>query len=137
MTRPGQVPDRDGGRDDLSDIAEVEDAELDADPTGVTAIEEGVPFTPPDAPAASQSYGTTAGEQRAGASLDRRLAEEEPEVDAPHADEGDEDELDAEEAALHVVEGPDRLPGATGDPVDHYVEDAEAAEDVGRRADET
>lgn len=130
--------EHDEDRDDLADIAEVEDADLDADPTGVTAIEDGVPFTPPDSPTASQSYGTTAREQRAGESFDRRLAEEEPEVGARldrdiRADEGDE-ALDAEEAALHVVDGPDHLPGATGDPVDHYVEEAEAAEDLDRRS---
>lgn len=136
--------DRGDDRDELADIAEVEDPDLDADPTAVTAIEDGVAFTPPDSPTASQSYGTTAEEQRAGESLDRRLSEEQPDVGARRerdlgADE--DDELDAEEAALRVVDGPDRLPGATGDPVDHYVEDADAAEaagdaeDRGRRTD--
>jgi hypothetical protein len=127
---------RDGREDDLAEVAEIEDAELDADPTAITAIEDGVPFTPPDAPTASQSYGTTAGEQRAGESFDRRLAEEEPDVDVPHTDDHEDDRLDAEEAALHIVDGPDRLPGATDDPIDHYVEDADAAEDVGRRAED-
>lgn len=137
MSERAHAPhDRDDG-DGLAEIAEVEDTELDADPTAVTAIEDGVSFTPPDAPTASQSYGTTAEEQRAGESFDRRLAEEEPDVGMPQErDDATDDALDAEEAALHVVEGPDRLPGAVDDPTDHYVEDAEAAEDIGRRTED-
>ncbi|MEV8535505.1 DUF5709 domain-containing protein [Streptomyces sp. NPDC051211] len=38
-------------------------------------------YSPPDRPLAATRYGTTAGEQHAGETLDQRLAQEEPEPD--------------------------------------------------------
>ncbi|GAA0286360.1 DUF5709 domain-containing protein [Streptomyces polychromogenes] len=38
-------------------------------------------YSPPDRPLAAERHGTTAGEQRAGETLDQRLAQEEPERD--------------------------------------------------------
>ncbi|MEU3778599.1 DUF5709 domain-containing protein [Streptomyces sp. NPDC032472] len=43
-------------------------------------------YSPPDRPLAATRHGTTAGEQRAGETLDQRLAQEEPEADEAGAD---------------------------------------------------
>lgn len=95
------------------------------DPAGVHQVEEGgsvLDSDTPDAPMAVQEFGVTAEEQRRGEPLGRRLDEEEPEaaMSPRDAEEGD---GDAEDAAMHVVGSVDELPGATADPVDHYLED--------------
>lgn len=92
------------------------------DPAGVHQVEEGgsvMDSDTPDGPRGVQEFGVTAEEQRRGESLDMRLSEEEPEG-AAQPEEGD---GDAEDAAMHVVERVEDLPGATDDPVDHYLAD--------------
>lgn len=56
----------------------------------VDTLDEG--YSPPEAWSAAESFGSTAEEQRAGESLDRRIAQEVPERD-PYSDE-DDDYLD-------------------------------------------
>lgn len=116
--------------EELADIAE---PPASGDPTGVEEIDQAEPLAPADSPVGVQAFGTTAEEQRRGESLDRRLAEEEPDTgDRPRSGSDDESadvDVDAEDAAMRVVDGPDLLPGAVDDPVDHYVEDAEEAEE--------
>ena len=101
----------------------------------------------PDEPRAAEGTGTTAEEQREGAPLDERLAEEEPErepgvragtgrlidesdgvVDREKDEVADEAEADregasAEEEAIRIEDDP---AGATGGP-DRYVEEGEGA----------
>ncbi|MBY8883445.1 DUF5709 domain-containing protein [Streptomyces sp. PTM05] len=62
------------------------------------ALDEG--YSPPERPREAEHYGTTANEQRSGESLDQRLSEEEPDVEAPPGN------------------GIGDAPGATGEPVD-------------------
>lgn len=114
------------------ELADVGDAPASDDPTGVEQIEQGEPLIPTDSPVAVQSFGITAEEQRRGPSLDRRLDEEEADVGERPRDTGPEEDqdADAEDVAMHVVEGADRLPGAVDDPVDHYVEDAVEEEEA-------
>lgn len=122
--------DRTEREDELIEIA---DAHTNDDPTGVEEIDRGEPLIPADSPMAVQAFGTTAEEQRRGESFDRRLAEEEPDAgERPGREPGDEEEadVDAEDAAMRVVDGPDLLPGAVDDPVDHYVEDAAEDEEA-------
>lgn len=99
----------------------------DDDPSGVHQVEEGgsvLMSDTPEAPLGVQEFGVTADEQRRGESLGRRLDEEEPEGgDVTRRRSDDTGERDAEDAAMHVVESIDDLPGATDDPVDHYLED--------------
>lgn len=118
--------DRTEREEELADIA---DPPASDDPTGVEEIDQGEPLTPADAPIAVQAFGTTAEEQRRGESLDRRLSEEEPdEGERPRRQREEADtDVDAEDTALRVVDGPDLLPGAVDDPVDHYVEEADEA----------
>ncbi|MFI8256466.1 hypothetical protein [Streptomyces filamentosus] len=68
--------------------------------TGTTGNTEEPGYSPPDRPTAVTRTGTTAGEQREGASLDERLAEERPDV-APEPGDGIGD-----------------LPGGEGEPLD-------------------
>jgi hypothetical protein len=49
-----------------------------------SAFDEG--YSPPERPLGANHYGVTAAEQRAGESLDQRLAEEEPEIDEEFGD---------------------------------------------------
>jgi uncharacterized protein DUF5709 len=113
-------------------------------------VTEGAPedvLEAPDEPRAAEDTGTTAEEQREGASLDERLAEEEPDwepgaraepgrlidesdgvVDREKDEvaeeaEADREEPSAEEDAIRIDEDP---AGATGGP-DHYVEEGEGA----------
>ncbi|GGT16869.1 DUF5709 domain-containing protein [Streptomyces chromofuscus] len=61
-------------------------------------LDEG--YSPPEKPLGVTKYGTTAAEQSTGETLDQRLAQEQPDVDAPAGDDiGD-------------------LPGGEGEPVD-------------------
>jgi hypothetical protein len=66
---------------------------LDGDP-GDDPLDQGI--APPDRWSAGERFGTTAGEEQEGESLDELLAEEEPEED-PYADDEDEDEEDGED----------------------------------------
>ncbi|GAA4872128.1 DUF5709 domain-containing protein [Kitasatospora terrestris] len=60
-----------------------------------SALDEG--YAPPERPLAVNRYGTTAAEQRAGESLDQRLAQELPDVSTPDGDGiGDTSGTDAE-----------------------------------------
>lgn len=126
--------DRTAEEDALVEIAE---PATNDDPTGVEEIDRGEPLIPADSPTAVQAFGTTAEEQRRGESLDRRLAEEEPDTgERPrhgHDVADEETDVDAEDAAMRVVEGPDLLPGAVDDPVDHYVEEADGEEEPDQR----
>lgn len=68
---------------DLGEAIQLDPAEtLDSDPND-DPLDSG--YIPPDRPVAAQHTGTTAAEQRAGESLDERLAEEVPD-DAPEGD---------------------------------------------------
>ncbi|XIE77456.1 DUF5709 domain-containing protein [Streptomyces sp. SBR177] len=73
---------------------------LATEPTDPAAAPEEPGYSPPDRPVAVTRHGTTAGEQRAGAPLDARLAEERPDV-TPEQDDGVGD-----------------LPGGDGEPLD-------------------
>ena len=53
-------------------------------------------YSPPDYEPKGTRFGTTAEEQRAGETLDQRLAEEEPDVSADDVPTGDFDEIDRE-----------------------------------------
>jgi hypothetical protein len=66
---------------------------LDGDP-GDDPLDQGI--APPDRWSAGERFGTTAGEEQEGESLDELLAEEEPEED-PYADDEDEDDEDGED----------------------------------------
>lgn len=115
---PGSSPESEG----IPDIAD------DAFPERALVDDPELPSLPGDQPVAVDRTGTTVQEQIDGESLDERLAEEEPElvedplrpryVDEPLDADGDPsldapagsvarpDELPAEEAALHVDDGP-------------------------------
>jgi Family of unknown function (DUF5709) len=66
---------------------------LDGDP-GDDPLDQGI--APPDRWSAGERFGTTAGEEQEGESLDELLAEEEPDTD-PYADSGDGDEDEDED----------------------------------------
>ncbi|MER6562504.1 DUF5709 domain-containing protein [Streptomyces sp. NPDC001027] len=70
------------------------------------ALDEG--YSPPEKPLGVTRYGTTAAEQHDGESLDRRLAQEVPDVSAPAGD------------------GVGDLPGGEGEPVDPEAGDRRA-----------
>jgi hypothetical protein len=72
--------------DGVLDAADTLDDDAVADPLDV-GVE------PPDRWAGAARFGTTAAEQRAGESLELRLAEEQPDVDPYAEDSDDEDEL--------------------------------------------
>ncbi|MGK5632503.1 DUF5709 domain-containing protein [Streptomyces sp. URMC 123] len=74
-------------------------------------LDEG--YSPPEKPLAVTKHGTTAGEQREGASLDQRLAQEEPDVGAPDGN------------------GIGDLPGGDGEPLDDQVGEVRAGRLVG------
>jgi len=115
---PGASPESQG----IPDVAD------DAFPERSVVDDPELPALPGDQPVAVERTGTTVLEQIEGESLDERLSEEEPEiaedplrpryVDDPVDAEGDislddpsgsvtrPDELPAEEAALHVDDGP-------------------------------
>ncbi|RKT02838.1 hypothetical protein BX286_0749 [Streptomyces sp. 3211.6] len=70
-------------------------------------------YSPPDRPLAATGYGTTAGEQRAGETLDQRLAQEEPEAGYAGTD------LGSQAAPGDDLDGDGRSRGGgdmTGDP---------------------
>lgn len=99
---------------DLEDY-EVQDASetLVGDP-GDDPLDAGV--IPPQHWSAAMKFGSTVGEQEAGESLDRLLAEEEPDI-APDVDEsredvtGDEDAGDEDVDGLLLDDGPDPRAG--------------------------
>ncbi len=71
------VREEDAARlDDLEDAVE--------EPSYDELLDEG--YSPPEKPLGVTKYGTTAAEQRAGESLDQRLAQEEPDVREPEGD---------------------------------------------------
>ncbi|MEU0676499.1 DUF5709 domain-containing protein [Streptomyces sp. NPDC006172] len=84
-------------------------------------LDEG--YSPPEKPLGVTKYGTTAAEQHEGETLDQRLAQEVPDVDAPAGD------------------GIGDLPQGEGEPVDPEVGDARAgrlvAPDEGAHPDAT
>lgn len=87
---------------------------LDGDP-GDDPLDRGV--APPQRWSAAIRYGTTAGEQDAGESLDQLLAKEEPDI-APEIDDqrpedlaGDEDAADEDADGLLLEHGPDPRAG--------------------------
>ncbi|MEU0057522.1 DUF5709 domain-containing protein [Streptomyces sp. NPDC006334] len=84
-------------------------------------LDEG--YSPPEKPLGVTKYGTTAAEQHEGETLDQRLAQEVPDVEAP------------------VGDGVGDLPGGEGEPVDPEVGDARAgrlvAPDEGAHPDAT
>jgi hypothetical protein len=98
-------PDQEGGMGD--DVYQPDDSEIRED-TGPLdpedtlldrglkeALDEG--YSPPDRPLAVEDTGTTAGEQRAGESLDRRLRRERPDDGPPSGDGlGDASDTDGE-----------------------------------------
>jgi hypothetical protein len=101
---------------DLEDY-EVLDAgdTLDGEP-GDDPLDRGV--ATPERWTAGMRFGTTAEEQREGASLDRLLAEEEPDVavddedeDAPWAASGDDEAADEDVDGLLLDDGPDPRAG--------------------------
>jgi len=102
---------------DLDDF-EVEDSTdtLSGAP-GDDPLDRGV--APPERWSAGMRYGTTAGEQEAGESLDQQLAEEEPDValdyeddeDDEDEDDGDEDAGDEDVDGLLLDDGPDPRAG--------------------------
>lgn len=67
---------------DLGNAVQLDNAETLAGPPNDDPLDSG--WVPPDRPVALDRPGLTVAEQRAGGSLDQRLAEEEPDVfDAP------------------------------------------------------
>ncbi|MEV5511269.1 DUF5709 domain-containing protein [Streptomyces orinoci] len=96
-------PVRSDDRDNPSDL----DLENALDQDGLDKIlDEG--YSPPERPLAVNHYGNTAGEQRAGETLEQRLAEEVPDIAVPDGD-GIGDDSDK-----------------AGEPVDEEVGDARA-----------
>jgi Family of unknown function (DUF5709) len=100
---------------DLTDY-EVEDASdtLDGEP-GDDPLDRGV--APPERWSAGMRFGATADEQRDGESLDRELAEEEPDLSVDPEDEepgsgtGDEDVAEEDLDGLLLDDGPDPRAG--------------------------
>ncbi|KJY34171.1 DUF5709 domain-containing protein [Streptomyces katrae] len=72
-------------------------------------------YSPPDRPLAAGRHGTTAGEQRAGESLDQRLAQEQPEADGADAGLGSE-EAPGDDLGGEGGGGPGGSGDMTGDP---------------------
>jgi hypothetical protein len=126
---------------DLEDY-EVKDSSdtLDAEP-GDDPLDRGV--VPPERWSAGMRFGSTAGEQRAGESLDQLLAEEEPDTaleafdaddEAPGDLAGDEDAADEYVDGLLLDDGPDPRAGrlVAEDEGAHTVDEADlVASDAG------
>ncbi len=97
MTESFGGPERDRHSDHL---VETPESLRDDDPEALP-LDRGL--EPGEGPAAADSFGTTAAEQAAGEGLDRRLAQEEPDVGAGLDSEvGGDGNVSAEEAAMHV-----------------------------------
>ncbi|MFH8409130.1 DUF5709 domain-containing protein [Streptomyces sp. NPDC018019] len=92
-----------------SDELDMEDA-LD-EPDYDDMLDQG--YSPPEKPLAVNQTGTTANEQRAGESLDERLAEEEPDVEPPAGD-GIGDQPDADGEPVDGQAGDQRAGRLTG-----------------------
>ncbi|KOT87219.1 hypothetical protein ADK86_36685 [Streptomyces sp. NRRL F-5755] len=92
-----------------SDELDMEDA-LD-EPDYDEMLDQG--YSPPEKPLAVNQPGTTANEQRAGESLDERLAKEQPDVEAPDGD-GIGDQPDAEGEPVDRQVGDERAGRMTG-----------------------
>jgi len=116
MERSSDMPDETRHESaDLEDYA-VQDAydTLDGDP-GDDPLDRGV--IPPQRWSAGMRFGSTAEEQREGESLDRLLAEEEPDVafdvddGRPEDIAGDEDAADEDVDGLLLDDGPDPRAG--------------------------
>jgi hypothetical protein len=101
---------------EVQDDAALMDPEDTLDDRGVdVALDEG--YSPPERPVAVTHHGTTAREQREGESLDDRLAEEEPDVNADPGDPA---------APAPRPDGIGDLTGGTGEPLDSEAGDARA-----------
>ncbi|MBO0815345.1 MAG: hypothetical protein J2P30_09410 [Actinobacteria bacterium] len=88
---------------DLEDYSVEDPAETLTGEPGDDPHDRGV--APPERWSAGMRFGTTAGEQQAGESLDRQLAEEEPETPAGLDDEDQEDFAGDPDAAEEDVDG--------------------------------
>ncbi|AWE48671.1 MULTISPECIES: DUF5709 domain-containing protein [Streptomyces] len=95
-----------GSNEEQEDAAPLDMQDALDERTYDDTLDEG--YSPPEKPLGVDRYGTTAAEQHEGESLDQRLAEEVPDVDAPVGDDvGD-------------------LPGGEGEPVDPEAGDERA-----------
>jgi len=123
-----------GGADDLLSPMEATDSDDVRNADGDEVVD------PPDDWSGADKFGMSTDEQRAGDTLDHRLAEEEPDVLPEVVDIRDADGL---AGADKVIEGSDVASGAPGvhhGDVDASPEDGESlfpvVEDVTRRSDE-
>lgn len=119
-------PDGDDIREDTGPL----DPEDTLDDRGLDqALDEG--YSPPERPYAVEDTGTTAGEQRAGESLDERLARERPDDPGPAGDGlGDSSDTDGE---LIDTEVGDRRSGRLVGPDEgsHSIRNGLTGEDIG------
>jgi hypothetical protein len=75
------------GQHELGESIQLDNAETLAGSLAEDPLDAG--WVPPDRPVAVDRWGTTAEEEQAGESLEQRLAEEEPELDDPLAEEAE------------------------------------------------
>lgn len=94
-------------------------------------------YSPPERWSAAQGYGNTPYEESVGESLDRKLAQEEPEVDPYDDPDPDEDEADPDERQVGGVRA-GRLAdnGADGSPHDSVVGTDVGIDGAGASAEE-
>ncbi|MEU6405093.1 DUF5709 domain-containing protein [Streptomyces sp. NPDC046985] len=110
-----------GSNEEQQDAAPLDMQDAVGERTYDDMLDEG--YSPPEKPLGAERYGTTAAEQHDGETLDQRLAQEQPDVEAPAGDDvGD-------------------LPGGEGEPVDAEAGAERAgrlvAPDEGARSDTT